>query len=92
MHHESHVERGGGQQIGDRHRIKRHRDALGQAIGAGHLLRQFAPQRGQAFTHFIREAAGTSPADEISKAKALLADGTISQAEFDKLKAKALSA
>jgi hypothetical protein len=40
---------------------------------------------------YIREAAGRSPAEEISDAKALLDAGTISQAEFDALKAKALS-
>ena len=37
---------------------------------------------------FIRNAAATSPADEIAKAKALLDAGTISQAEFDALKAQ----
>ena len=64
------------------------------ARGAGMATRTAAAsKRSQdAATEFIREAAGTSPADEISKAKALLADGTISQAEFDSLKAKALSA
>ncbi|MDF3340334.1 SHOCT domain-containing protein [Mycolicibacterium septicum] len=40
---------------------------------------------------YIREAAGRSPAQEIADAKALLDAGTISQAEFDGLKAKALS-
>ncbi|UYN82727.1 MAG: SHOCT domain-containing protein [Microcella sp.] len=40
---------------------------------------------------YIRDVAGASPADEIAKAKALLADGTISQAEFDAIKAKALA-
>lgn len=45
-----------------------------------------------AATEYIRQAAGTtSPADEIAKAKALLADGTISQAEFDAIKTKALA-
>ncbi|BBX89121.1 SHOCT domain-containing protein [Mycolicibacterium boenickei] len=40
---------------------------------------------------YIRQAAGRSPAQEIADAKALLDAGTISQAEFDGLKAKALS-
>ncbi|MUL84243.1 MULTISPECIES: SHOCT domain-containing protein [unclassified Mycolicibacterium] len=39
---------------------------------------------------YIRETAGRSPAQEIADAKALLDAGTISQAEFDGLKAKAL--
>ena len=39
---------------------------------------------------YIREAAGRSPAQEIADAKSLLEAGTISQAEFDGLKAKAL--
>lgn len=40
---------------------------------------------------YIREAAGRSPAQEIADAKSLLEAGTISQAEFDGLKAKALA-
>jgi Short C-terminal domain len=39
---------------------------------------------------YIRNVAGTSSADEIAKAKALLDAGTISQAEFDQLKSKAV--
>ena len=39
---------------------------------------------------YIREAAGRSPAQEIADAKGLLEAGTISQQEFDALKAKAL--
>ena len=40
---------------------------------------------------YIREAAGCSPAPEIADAKTLLDAGTITQQEFDSLKAKALS-
>jgi hypothetical protein len=39
---------------------------------------------------YIRDAAGRSPAQEIEHAKQLLDAGTISQQEFDSLKAKAL--
>ena len=40
---------------------------------------------------YIRQAAGRSPAEEIAHAKELLDAGTISQGEYDSLKAKALS-
>jgi cell division septal protein FtsQ len=41
---------------------------------------------------YIKSVAATSdPAEQISKAKSLLDAGTISQAEFDALKAKALA-
>jgi hypothetical protein len=40
---------------------------------------------------YIRQVAGKSPAEQIGDAKALLDAGTISQDEFDRLKAKALS-
>lgn len=40
---------------------------------------------------YIREAVGRSPAQEIADAKALLDAGSITQREFDSLKAKALS-
>ena len=45
----------------------------------------------QAASAYIREAAGTSPADDIAKAKTLLDSNAITQAEFDALKAKALA-
>ena len=44
----------------------------------------------QQFDQYVREAAGGSAA-EIAKAKELLDAGTITQAEFDAIKAKAVS-
>jgi Short C-terminal domain/Phospholipase_D-nuclease N-terminal len=52
-------------------------------------IKQAQAQQEQ-FDHYVREAAGGS-ADEIAKAKALLDDGTITQQEFDAIKAKALA-
>lgn len=49
----------------------------------------------QAQQAYIREAAGSGaadPASQIEKAHQLLTSGAISQAEFDSMKAKALSA
>jgi Short C-terminal domain/Phospholipase_D-nuclease N-terminal len=40
---------------------------------------------------YIKNVAGTDPAETIAKAKQLLDSGTITQAEFDQLKAKALA-
>ncbi len=40
---------------------------------------------------YIKQVAGTSPAEQIAQAQQLLNSGAISQGEFDKLKAKALS-
>jgi hypothetical protein len=40
---------------------------------------------------YIRQVAGRSPAADIAEAKALLDAGTISQGEFERLKAKALA-
>jgi len=45
----------------------------------------------QATDAYIQQVAGSSPADEIAKAKALLDAGTITQAEYDSLKAKILA-
>jgi hypothetical protein len=52
-------------------------------------MKQAEAQKEQ-FDQYVREAAGGS-ADEIAKAKALLDDGTITQQEFDAIKAKALA-
>jgi hypothetical protein len=54
-------------------------------------MRAAAMQREQQDA-YIRDIAGhTSPADQITQARALLDDGTISQQEFDALKTKALA-
>jgi Short C-terminal domain/Phospholipase_D-nuclease N-terminal len=49
-----------------------------------------ATEQKQAFDQYVRETAGGSAA-EIAKAKELLDAGTITQEEFNALKAKALS-
>jgi hypothetical protein len=63
------------------------------ARGAGMAARSRASmERARNDTEaYIKGVAGRSPAAEIAEAKALLDAGTITQAEFDKLKAKALS-
>jgi hypothetical protein len=52
-------------------------------------MKQAQAQKEQ-FDDYVRDTTGGS-ADEIAKAKALLDDGTITQAEFDAIKAKAVS-
>ncbi|MBK7821983.1 MAG: SHOCT domain-containing protein [Tessaracoccus sp.] len=60
-------------------------DGMAQRSGA------VAKQNKERTEEYIRDVAGTSPADEIAKAKALLDAGTISETEFAQLKAAALS-
>ena len=62
------------------------------ARGSGMSRRQLASmEKAKAQTEtYIKEVAGKSPAADIADAKALLDAGTINQAEFDRLKAKAL--
>lgn len=63
------------------------------ARGKGMGTRQRAAlERARSDTEaYIRQVAGKSPADQIADAKALLDAGTIDQAEFAKLKEKALA-
>ena len=63
------------------------------ARGTGMATRQaaFVKQAQENTDSYIREVAGRSPAQEIADAKALLDAGSISPAEFEKIKAKALS-
>ncbi|OAV62108.1 PLDc N-terminal domain-containing protein [Enteractinococcus helveticum] len=44
-----------------------------------------------AIDQYIRHVAGASPADEIEKAKALLLAGSITESEYQSLKAKAMA-
>jgi hypothetical protein len=64
------------------------------ARGKGMAERQASAMRAarQSTDEYIQSVAGSSaPADQIASAKELLDDGTITQGEFDRLKAKALS-
>ena len=66
---------------------------IARGSGMAERAQKEARQYQQATNDYIRQTAGTaaSPSDEIAKAKALLDAGTISQAEYDQLKARALS-
>ena len=63
------------------------------ARGSGMARRQqSAMQKAKADADtYIRNVAGTSPAQEIAQAKSLRDAGTINEAEFERLKAKALA-
>lgn len=61
----------------------------GQGMSA--RAREAAAEAKQQTDDYIRQAAGRSPAEEIAHAKELLDAGTITHAEYDSLKAKALS-
>jgi hypothetical protein len=65
------------------------------AQGKGMTSRNLEAQQAQKaqFDGYVREAAGTSgAADQIAKAKTLLDQGAITNAEFDSIKQKALAA
>jgi hypothetical protein len=62
------------------------------ARGKGMTERSMAQARRnrEAADAYIRQAAAASPSDEIAKAKALMDAGTISAAEFEQIKSKAV--
>jgi hypothetical protein len=64
---------------------------IARGKGMAERSRRNAEQAEDAAKTYIRSAAGSSPAEEIAKAKTLLDSGTITQAEFDALKARALA-
>lgn len=64
--------------------------ARGRSMGERRQAQMAAAQEAQ--KAYIQSAVGSvSPADQIASAKALLDAGTITQAEFDSLKTKALA-
>lgn len=64
---------------------------IARGKGMAERAREQALQAKQQTDDYIRDAAGRSPAQEIADAKALLDAGAITGAEFDALKAKALT-
>lgn len=67
---------------------------IARGRGMGERSQAQAKQLQEAQSEYIKSVAGAgaaSPADEIAKARALLDAGTITQTEYDALKAKALS-
>jgi len=62
----------------------------GKGMAERNIERQ--QQQQAEFNDYVKQAAGTGdPATQIANAKALLDAGTISQAEFDAMKSKALA-
>jgi hypothetical protein len=66
---------------------------ISQGKGMGERRDKQVQASQQEFDSYVRQvAASDGPADQIAKAKQLLDNGTIDQAEFDRLKAQALAA
>ncbi|MDQ2670224.1 MAG: SHOCT domain-containing protein [Gemmatimonadota bacterium] len=64
---------------------------IARGKGMGERSVAAAQAQREATDAYIQQVAGSSPAEEIAKAQALLDAGTITQAEFDQLKARALA-
>lgn len=59
--------------------------------GMAERAQREAKEYQQSTDEYIKKVAGTTPADEIAKAKSLLDAGAISESDFEALKAKALA-
>jgi hypothetical protein len=64
---------------------------IARGNGMAERAQREAKEYQQNADEYIKKVAGTTAADEIAKAKALLDSGAISQADYDSLKAKALA-
>ena len=64
---------------------------IARGKGMGERQVAAAQQYKTAQDDYIKQVAGTSPAEQIAQAKALLDTGAISPSEFETLKAKALA-
>ncbi|GGF30880.1 SHOCT domain-containing protein [Subtercola lobariae] len=64
---------------------------IARGKGMAERSQKAAKQAETATNDYIRQVAGTTPADDIAKAKTLLDSGAITQAEYESLKAHALS-
>jgi hypothetical protein len=65
---------------------------IAEGKGMGERNMQRAREANAAMTSYVQSVAGSAgSADQIAKAKELLDNGTLTQAEFDQLKAKALA-
>lgn len=64
---------------------------IARGRGMGERQVAAAQQYKAAQDDYIKQVAGTSPADQIAQAKSLLDSGAISPAEYEALKAKALA-
>nr|WP_312677376.1 SHOCT domain-containing protein [Microbacterium sp.] len=64
---------------------------IARGRGMGERQVAAAQQYKAAHDDYIKQVAGTSPADQIAQAKSLLDSGAISPAEYEALKAKALA-
>lgn len=63
--------------------------ARGRSMSERNQREQLAAQ--DAANQYIRKVAGTSPADEIEKARALFIAGSITEQEYEALKTKAMA-